>query len=379
MLTNVKLSMMFSVKHLTLQTYTSGWNHWLEFTKTFKFDHLLCNAPIDWPADSPYPFQHSAISSFITFSYFQLKLQPSTINSYLSGMKFYISNEGCDISFFNSRIVSSTRHAILIHFRSQHPFSESATYPFTLDLIHYCKTNLLSQHEPKDIATLIAIQLAFSCLMRISEYIDTESDHFLLSNDVFFLVIENNSDQHINCTDINSYHLDKISAVTITIRSSKNDPEGISNTLCFHKNVALEGSFDLCTSIYQWCNFAKPTLNIPFLYYLNTKIINTNDINSILKKAASENNLDPAHFTSKSLRSGGASILAAASLPSYLIQKIGRWKSLTFLQYIKISTEACNTISDALFNPNLLTISHIKQFYNTQTISVPSKNSQINK
>jgi hypothetical protein len=246
--------------------------------KKFKFDHLLRNAPIDWPADSPYPFQHSAISSFITFSYFQLTLQPSTINSYLSGIKLHITNEGFDISFFNSRIVSSTRHAILIHFRSQHPFSESATYPFTLDLIHYCKTNILFQHLPKDIATLTAIQLAFSCLMRISEYIHTDSDHFLLSNDVFFLIIKNNLDQHINCTDINSYHLDSISAVTITIRSSKNDPEGISNTSCFHKNVAQEDSFDLCTSMYEWCNLAKPIANIVFLYYLNTKVINTNDI-----------------------------------------------------------------------------------------------------
>ena len=62
----------------------------------------------------------------------------------------------------------------------------------------------------------------------------------------------------------------------------------------------------------------------------------------------------------------------AASLPSYLIQKIGRWKSFTFSQYIKISTEACNTISDAFFDPNVLTISNIKQFYNTKPISVPA-------
>ncbi len=113
------------------------------------------------------------------------------------------------------------------------------------------KTNILSQQIPKDIAILTAIQLAFSCLMRISEFIDTESDHFLLSNDVFFLVIENNIDQHINCININAYHLDTISAVTITIRWSKNIPEGISNTLCFHKNVVHEGSFDSCTSIYN--------------------------------------------------------------------------------------------------------------------------------
>ena len=102
-----------------------------------------------------------------------------------------------------------------------------------------------------------------------SNFVYTESDHFLLSNDVFFLIIENNIDQHINCININTYHLDTISAVTITIRSSKNDPEGISNTLCFHKNVVQEGSFDLCTSIYNWCILAKPIPNIPFLYYLN--------------------------------------------------------------------------------------------------------------
>ncbi len=93
--TNARLSMMLSVKSLTLQTYTSGWNHWLEYTKVFKFDRFVCTPLTEWPSDSAYSFQHSAISSFMTFSYFELNLQPFTINSYLSDQVsiFHVSTQ----------------------------------------------------------------------------------------------------------------------------------------------------------------------------------------------------------------------------------------------------------------------------------------------
>ena len=35
-------------------------------------------------------------------------------------------------------------------------------------------------------------------------------------------------------------------------------------------------------------------------------------------------------------------MLAAANVPDYIIQTMGRWKSLAFLQYIRLSTAAFN-------------------------------------
>jgi len=164
--------MMFSISSRTLQTYTSGWHQWLDFVKAFNFHKFLLVPPPKWPKDAPYPFQPSAISAFITYAYFQLKLQPSTITSYITGIKFFITNEGIDTSFFSSRIISSTKSAIILHFRSDHPISDTATFPFTLDLIYYIQYKMLQSISTKNQAIITGIQLEFSCLMRISEYID---------------------------------------------------------------------------------------------------------------------------------------------------------------------------------------------------------------
>jgi hypothetical protein len=40
--------------------------------------------------------------------------------------------------------------------------------------------------------------------------------------------------------------------------------------------------------------------------------------------------LDPTRISSHSLRIGGASALAAAGVPDYIILDMGRWKSLVF-------------------------------------------------
>ena len=42
-------------------------------------------------------------------------------------------------------------------------------------------------------------------------------------------------------------------------------------------------------------------------------------------------------FSTHSLRIGGASALAAAGVPDYIIQTMGRWKSLAFLMYIRLA------------------------------------------
>jgi hypothetical protein len=368
--------MMFSVLPSTLQTYTSGWNQWLTYVTGFKLDRFLRYPPIHWPSTSPYPFAESALSAFITYAYFQLNLVPSTIVCYVSGIKFYITNEGFTTVAFQSKYVSATKSAITLHYRGQHPISERDTFPFTLDMIQYLVNNIIPSNTPKNRAIGTAIQLAFSCLMRISEYIDTSSNHHLLTDDVFFIVEIAGIESSVNCTLISTVSLSNITAVSITVRNAKNDPLGISNTLCFYKTVPIKGAFDLCTIMYDWSAYAVPIISVPFLWYKGSRIINSEDINSSIQLVATRNGFNACHFSSKSLRVGGASTLAAAATPSYIIQKIGRWKSLTFLQYIKLSFEACTYVTNALSNPSLLTMSHLRKQYNpepkTTVISKPT-------
>ena len=61
------------------------------------------------------------------------------------------------------------------------------------------------------------------------------------------------------------------------------------------------------------------------------------------------------------MRIGGASILAAAGVPDYIIQLAGRWKSLAFLQHIRLADIAYKKAINALTNKDLLTVDHLRK------------------
>ncbi len=78
-----------------------------------------------------------------------------------------------------------------------------------------------------------------------------------------------------------------------------------------------------------------------------------------IKTVAISLGLDPSRYSSHSLRIGGASVMAAAGLPDYVIQLIGRWKSLAFLTYIRSNLSMFTKALSVLSNPDLFTISHL--------------------
>ncbi len=117
--------------------------------------------------------------------------------------------------------------------------------------------------------------------------------------------------------------------------------------------------------LYKWSIIAYPQLYFPFLYHKGSPIVTIQKINQLIHKTAEFNHLDPKHFSSKSLR------VATANLSSALIAKIGGWKSLTFLDYTKITLEICNLASNAFTNPELLIINHLHQICNSKVIEMP--------
>jgi hypothetical protein len=56
-------------------------------------------------------------------------------------------------------------------------------------------------------------------------------------------------------------------------------------------------------------------------------------------------------------------MLAAAGRPDYEIQKLGRWKSLAFLEYIKVGKATFNAALAAIVNPNLLTAREVGRMH----------------
>jgi hypothetical protein len=100
------------------------------------------------------------------------------------------------------------------------------------------------------------------------------------------------------------------------------------------------------------------------LHYSSIKLdIEANNIllNLCLKQLALLYNLDPTRITFHSLRVGGASALAAAGVPDYLIMDMGRWRSLTFLTYVRRCAQMFDVARNALLaRRDLLTANQIK-------------------
>ena len=71
--------------------------------------------------------------------------------------------------------------------------------------------------------------------------------------------------------------------------------------------------------------------------------------------------LDPTKFRTHSLRIGGASMLAAAGVPDYVIQTQGRWKSLAFLEYIRVAKRSFDAALAAICNTDGLTVCDVKR------------------
>ena len=82
-----------------------------------------------------------------------------------------------------------------------------------------------------------------------------------------------------------------------------------------------------------------------------------------VKTVARSFGLDPTRFFSHSLRIGGASALPAAIVPYYISQKLGRWKSLAFLAYLRMSHSAFDKALDVLIECNNLQVRELSHIH----------------
>ena len=85
--------------------------------------------------------------------------------------------------------------------------------------------------------------------------------------------------------------------------------------------------------------------------------------NASLKDLAKLYGFDPSRVSSHSLRVGGASALAAAGLPEYLIKEMGSWRSNAFLTYLRTCLQTFSDAQDVMCNSNKFSLQMIRAFF----------------
>ena len=105
----------------------------------------------------------------------------------------------------------------------------------------------------------------------------------------------------------------------------------------------------------------KPFFHIPSLLWSLTPA----HYNQRLRVVAVKHGLDPDRVHSHSVRIGGATVLAAAQVPDYVIMAMGGWASAVYLQYVRPSLLRLKI--EALANATFISAQSIRAMHSHQS------------
>ena len=116
----------------------------------------------------------------------------------------------------------------------------------------------------------------------------------------------------------------------------------------------MRQTYCITTALWTYAQSARPTRGRSFFYIAHLNwTLKPPYFNACLKEMAVYFKLDQTRISSHSLRIGGASALAAAGVPDYIILDMGRWKSLAFLAYVRRNTQMFEVARYALSRNDL--------------------------
>lgn len=363
---NVFATVAQCVQPSTRETYECGWRRWLAFCEWFGVDPYLRQVPSQWevsPSEIPVNFKEMALVAFMQKLCIDEELCPGTVAVYLSGVRHVYKIANLDIVFFSTEWVAAARSAVNLLYRKDHPIAGRVGLPFTCDMIVHAESLTFNTGSTQHHAILTALKLATTCLMRVSEYLpgSPNGNHWLRADDVVFMLKDGRG---IPSWRAFSCKIDDVRSVVITVRSAKNDIEGEGHRFEFHSaQRSSVRAFDLVVDLFTWAVRARPSQGHPFLSYRGEWRLSYATLSKAIKLVAQQMGLDPSRYRTHSLRIGGASMLAAAQVPDYVIQKLGRWKSLAFLEYIRLGQISFDVALAAMMNPTLLTVAQVGRMH----------------
>jgi len=351
---NVASFMWEAVLEGSKTTYQTGYNHFCRYASAIGSDRFLMKVPdafLQLQQPQPHSWFLFAMLGFLTYLRVNVAVTPGTVSTYCSGVRFFLINSGVDVREMDTSVVmKAVRTGMHKAYRSMpgNAKSERSTLPYAADMIVVVRNNLCSSLAPEQqsreqLAKATAIVFAFILLARISEYIVTSSNHYIRGKHITFLL---HSGVLINSSQAYLHSIDEVAEMQATIKDSKNDEDGMGHKFTYQKRSSEDpGLFCIVTEMFRCASVLQPGPDTAFFAWKGDAsepawVLSEHSINKLLQDGAKLFGFDPSKFSSHSLRIGGASALAAAGAPSWVIQLTGRWMSLAFLQYIRLASTA---------------------------------------
>ncbi len=356
-------------------TYMTGWNHFEKYASMNAFDLNLQTVPFYLEGvQLTIPFIVTAFSGFIIYCVQEVGVKPSTaIGNYAAGALFYLEN-GLNVdvrAIKNSWTYRACKAGITLEETIKNPKWKTSKLPMTVESIVFAKSDVFNDSsDPVQKAIIVYFEFQFITLARVSECLlfpQAEAHHHLLSNEVQFMIrtgpIGRLITIYVAAHDVNMEMLTECELidVIITRSSTKADYEGCGNNFSFSATDKPSNAFNLAKDMFDWAAHAQLKTGDAFFSYRQAWALTYNQANEAIKDTMKRLGfIDNLHqFSTHSMRIGGASTLVAAGFSDSIIQKMGGWKSLAFLKYIRLAVEAFGKCQDALTDISLLTNNHL--------------------
>ena len=135
-------------------------------------------------------------------------------------------------------------------------------------------------------------------------------------------------------------------AIDVRLKGSKTDQfrQGTS--------ITIGGTHSRCCPVEAMKRYLKLHRHqrgkAPLFVFESGDLLTRNSLVWYLRRLLQTFRVNPSLYSSHSFRIGGATAAAAAGLPSWQIQELGRWRSQTFHRYTRVPNASLRRISKAL-------------------------------
>jgi hypothetical protein len=383
-----------SVLPTSQASYSSGQKCWFEYCKVMHTTPLMTIVPPFWRSIADRQgtsFQQFIMEGFLSYCVNDKGGKPIRADSagnYLSAVrKYFIDNRSPFAPLFDKNAsLSAARTGLLKEWTGVpgNSKSDSVKIPVTLDMLESAQENCLDiENNLIDLCTYTESKTQLSLTCRSSELIVCQSsDHHLLSDVVIFRLmpinkgdykgIQPNRPVYVKSYEVQNYSISefedfkkRMCGHSMVIRDSKTDPFGEGDFIPHDRVLdrSDDSVFDLTEILALWAWRGKPLKGEPFFSCSipgSKFVLLRHHLDRWFNIIADYFNLDRSKVSPHSIRYAGASTLHAAGFSDSVIMKMGRWDSLCFLRYIKLSIKTYNDAAKALSNRSTFTFSDVQ-------------------
>ena len=247
------------------------------------------------------------------------------------------------------RIVKLVMDGYLRIYHKENPLSESRKLAFTLELVKYLPMAMKNIDGIRMKAIELALKMGICFLLRKSEYLPGNKLNGFSWKDIQWY---DGNGMEVDWYKVNQSN---VKTVKLVVKFSKMDQHGIGRIVT---HTRTDKDFCIVHSLVEWLLICRDKLKISqdgymFRYISGEAIIKDYIVTVAMKNIVTYLGWKSDKVSLHSLRYGGATMLAAAGLPQYIIEYYGGWaedsKSLK-QTYIKLAAKNAVEVSNIFSN-----------------------------